>query len=174
MSPAEQRRGEQDAPEAERANAQGEPPPLPAWSKHTVRLLDDLIPIPGAKRGVGLDPIVGLLVPGGGDAIMAVSSVTILVLGIRRGVPKPVLFRMIANLGLDALVGVVPVLGDLFDVAFRANRRNLELVEKHQRYGKPAGASDYAVLTVGLLVVVASVALPIAVAVYLGSMLFGR
>ncbi len=150
----------------------GEAPPVPAWAKHAVRALDDLIPIPGTDRGIGLDAILGFVFPGGGDALTAVSAVSILVLGLRRGVPTPVLFRMIANLGIDALVGAVPLLGDLFDVAFRANRRNLELVEKHQRHGTPARPSDYALLVVGMLVVVASVALPIALGVYFGSMLF--
>ncbi len=151
----------------------GGPPPVPDWAKHAVRVLDDLIPIPGTGRGVGLDAILGFLLPGGGDALTAVSAVSILLLGIKRGVPKAVLFRMIANLGLDALVGAVPVLGDVFDVAFRANRRNLELVERHQRHGVPARASDYALLALGLVVVVASVVLPIAVAIYLGVVLTG-
>jgi hypothetical protein len=75
---------------------------------------------------------------------------------------------MIGNVGIDAVFGSVPVLGDLFDVAFRANRRNLELIEQHQRHGKPASAGDYALLALGFLIVILGVALPIALGVFLG------
>lgn len=149
-----------------------QPPPLPAWAKQLTHALDDLIPIPGMKRGVGLDALFGLL-PGGGDAISAMASVSLLLLALRRGVPAPVLARMIANLGVDALVGSFPVLGDLFDVAFRANRRNLELVEKHQRGGAKPGFAEYALIGGGLFVVALGVAIPIALAFYIGSRLRG-
>jgi hypothetical protein len=142
--------------------------PVPRWAKEVARVLDDWLKIPGTDRGVGLDAIIGLLVPGGGDAITAVGAASLLVLAINRGVPKAVLFRMIVNLGVDAVFGSVPVLGDLFDVAFRANRRNLELVEKHQRHGKPAGPGDYALLALGFLVVAIGVALPIVLGIFLG------
>jgi hypothetical protein len=144
------------------------PEPLPRWAKEVARILDDWLKIPGMDRGVGLDALLGFVVPGGGDALTAVGAASLLVLAIKRGVPKPILLRMIGNLGLDALFGSVPVLGDLFDVAFRANRRNLELVEKHQHHGKPAGASDYALLALGFFVVILGVALPIALGVFLG------
>lgn len=168
MSGGVETQGEPNRSEPRAAAARVEP--LPAWAKLMARLLDDAIRIPGTDRGIGLDAIIGLL-PGGGDALTAISAVSILVLGLRRGVPKAILFKMIANLGIDALVGAVPVLGDIFDVAFRANRRNLELVEKHQRHGTPAGPSDYALLVAGLLVVVVSVALPIALGFYFGGRL---
>jgi hypothetical protein len=157
-----------DAGSPARRGLDPEAPPVPRWAKEVARVLDDWLKIPGTDRGVGLDALLGFLVPGGGDAITAVGAASLLVLAIKRGVPKTILFRMIGNLGVDAVFGSVPVLGDLFDVAFRANRRNLELLEKHQRHGQPPGVGDYAILALGFLVVAIGVALPIALGVFLG------
>ena len=87
--------------------------------------------------------------------------------------PAVVLVRLIANVGLDALFGSFPVLGDLFDVAFRANRRNLELIERHQRHGEPPGIGEYALVGLGLFVIALGVAIPIALAIYLARALAG-
>lgn len=92
-------------------------------------LLDDAIRLPGGFR-IGLDGIVGLI-PGVGDALGLVASTYIILRARRFGVPAAVLGRMIGNVALESLVGVVPVLGDLFDFAFKANRRNLALIEQY-------------------------------------------
>lgn len=104
-------------------------------SRNLARLLDNLIRIPGTNIGIGLDSIIGL-VPGLGDVAGGVMSAYVLMTAARLGVPKAVLGRMLVNLGTDALVGAVPVLGDLFDVGWKANTRNVKLLE--QALGAPS------------------------------------
>jgi hypothetical protein len=94
------------------------------------RALDSAIRIPGTKITFGLDSIIGL-VPGAGDLASAVLSGYIVLASARMGVPPSVVTRMILNLGVDTLVGSVPLLGDLFDVGFRANLRNAALLDRH-------------------------------------------
>lgn len=94
------------------------------------RTLDTAIRIPGTGIRFGLDSIVGL-VPGAGDIVSALMSGYIVLASARMGVPPLVVTRMILNLGVDTLVGSVPLVGDLFDVGFRANTRNAALLEKH-------------------------------------------
>lgn len=90
-------------------------------------LLDDFIKIPGTSIRFGLDGIVGLI-PGIGDVIGGVASCIIIVAAWMRGVSYPIVFRMIANVGIEVVVGSIPVLGDMFDIAWRANRRNYALL----------------------------------------------
>ncbi len=90
-------------------------------------LLDDFLRIPGTQIRFGLDGIVGLI-PGVGDVLGGVASTVIILAAWARGVPKVTLLRMVANVGIEVLVGTVPVLGDMFDVAWRANRRNYALL----------------------------------------------
>ena len=94
------------------------------------RALDSAIRIPGTKISFGLDSIIGL-VPGAGDLASAMMSGYIVLASARMGVPPSVVTRMILNLGVDTLVGSVPLLGDLFDVGFRANLRNAALLDRH-------------------------------------------
>lgn len=93
-------------------------------------LLDDAFRIPGTDIRFGIDPIVGIL-PIAGDWATAVVSTYIVAEAVNLGVPKNVIGRMLFNIGLDATVGMIPILGTLFDTAWKANRRNVELVEKH-------------------------------------------
>ncbi len=110
--------------------------PVPGTSLRRLRtlsrVLDDLVRIPGTRFRFGLDPIIGL-VPGLGDAAGAVFSGLILLAGVRLGAPPVVLLRMAGNIALDAIVGAVPLLGDVFDFGFKANRRNLALLERWER-----------------------------------------
>jgi hypothetical protein len=92
-------------------------------------LLDSSIPLPGGAS-VGWDAIIGL-VPGLGDGAGAVLSTFIVLQAARLGASGTVLLRMVGNVGLEALVGAVPFLGDLFDAAFKANVRNVRLLEQH-------------------------------------------
>jgi hypothetical protein len=87
-------------------------------------LMDRSIPI-GPYR-IGLDGILGLL-PGGGDFLGALVSGMIVVRAIQTGLPKSAVARMMANLAIDAVLGTVPIVGDIFDFAFKANVRNLEI-----------------------------------------------
>jgi len=94
------------------------------------RTLDTAIRIPGTGIRFGLDSVVGL-VPGAGDLVSSLMSGYIVLASARLGVPPWVVMRMILNLGVDTLVGSVPLVGDLFDVGFRANIRNATLLERH-------------------------------------------
>ncbi len=93
-------------------------------------LLDNAIPIPGTGYSIGIDPILGL-VPGGGDTVAGALSAYIVIEAARMGLPPKVLWEMTGNILLDSILGIVPVLGDLFDVVWKANVRNIALVEKH-------------------------------------------
>lgn len=90
-------------------------------------ILDDFIQIPYTSIRFGLDGIVGLI-PGVGDIIGGVASCIIIVAAWVRGVSYPVVARMVANVAIEVVVGSVPVLGDMFDIAWRANRRNYALL----------------------------------------------
>jgi hypothetical protein len=94
------------------------------------RTLDTAIRIPGTRIRFGLDSVIGL-VPGAGDLVSSLMSGYIVLASARLGVPPWVVMRMILNLGVDTLVGSVPLVGDLFDVGFRANIRNATLLERH-------------------------------------------
>jgi len=91
-------------------------------------LLDSSIPIPGTAYTIGLDALIGLF-PIIGDLGGVVLSGYILSEASRMGVPRSVLLRMAFNVGLEGLVGMVPLAGDVFDAAFKANQRNVRLLE---------------------------------------------
>ena len=92
--------------------------------------LDELVAVPGTSVRVGLDPIIGLI-PVVGDAVAGIVGVWVIGEAARFGIPRLVLGRMIVNLVVDLAIGAIPLLGDLFDVAFRSNSRNLGLFRRH-------------------------------------------
>ena len=94
------------------------------------RLLDSVVRIPGTNATLGLDAILGL-VPGLGDVAGAALSGYIILAAAQAGAPTSVISRMLLNVGVDTLIGVVPLAGDLFDVAWRANMRNAALLDRH-------------------------------------------
>jgi hypothetical protein len=99
-------------------------------AERLARLLDTAVGIPGTRIRFGLDALIGLI-PGIGDGIGLLLGGWFLIEGARSGAPTGTLLRMAGNLAIDALVGVVPLFGDLFDVAFKANRRNAKLLTEH-------------------------------------------
>lgn len=94
------------------------------------RLMDSAIRIPGIGFRIGLDPIIGLI-PGAGDLISTAFSTYIIFLAARFGLPREILVKMILNISLEAVVGTVPLVGDLFDAYYKSNIRNLKLLEQH-------------------------------------------
>lgn len=92
-------------------------------------LLDDAFRVPGTRIRFGLDPLIGM-VPGLGDVVSSLASFLIIVAAWQRGLPRVTLGRMVANVAVETLVGAVPVAGDVFDVAWKANRRNLDLLQR--------------------------------------------
>lgn len=117
------------------------------------RLFDDLVPIPGTKMRFGLDAILGLL-PGGGDLIGGAVSAYAILLATRVGAPASVIARMGLNIAIDTLFGILPVLGDLFDVGWKANRKNVELLEQYVATPGEVKRSSVVVVAVTLLVLV--------------------
>jgi hypothetical protein len=98
-------------------------------SNALARLLDTAIRIPGTNIRLGLDAVLGLI-PGAGDAVGALLSSYIILAAARQGAPRAVLLRMIGNVAIDSVIGAVPVLGDIFDIAFKSNARNAALLER--------------------------------------------
>ncbi|MEZ4286963.1 MAG: DUF4112 domain-containing protein [Polyangiales bacterium] len=118
--------------------------PAKGWPETIVRILDDGLRIPGTTFRFGFDAILGLLLPVAGDSITGMGSVTLLTLAIRRGVPTVVLLRMVMNIVVDVLLGAIPFVGDAFDLVWRSNRMNLELIERHAKDERQTSITDYA------------------------------
>jgi hypothetical protein len=148
---------------------------LPAWAERLTRLLDDAIRIPGTNIRFGLDGLLGALLPGAGDALTALSSVSLLALALQRRVPRVVLLRMLLNVTIDTMLGSIPLVGDLFDVAFKSNRRNLELIRFYvDRAERQPKFSDYLVVALALVLVALGLVLPILVAMLVASWIKGH
>lgn len=108
-------------------------------------LLDDVIRIPGTNLRFGVDPLLGLL-PGGGDLAGGILAGYIILAASRAGAPPAVLIRMAGNVIIDAVIGSVPLLGDLFDAGWKANRRNAQLLQQFVDAPEPVEARSRAVL----------------------------
>ncbi len=129
------------------------------------RLLDSAFVVPGTSYRFGLDPILGL-VPGIGDLVSPLFTIGILWQGHDLGLPRIVQLRMIFNAAIDTLVGAVPLVGDLFDFAWKANDMNLALLEQHAYEERHASVGDW-IFVVGLtLLVLIMAAIPFVLAVY--------
>jgi len=92
--------------------------------------LDQRFTIPGTSIRIGLDPILGLI-PGIGDMIANVAGSTILIIAAQSRLPKIVLLQMGLNVAMNAMLGAIPVLGDIFSIWFRSNLRNAQLLERY-------------------------------------------
>jgi hypothetical protein len=113
-----------------------------------------------------LDPLLGFFVPGVGDVVGSVLGLYVVGVAWRRKLPLVTISRMLLNLGIDALVGAVPIAGDLFDVAWKANRRNVRLLrERHEARTDTAG--DWLRVVGAFTLLVAALAVPVAVAWWL-------
>jgi hypothetical protein len=136
-------------------------------------LLDNSVPIPGTRFRIGLEAIVGL-VPGIGDLVGGGFSLYIILQAARIGVPASLLARMGWNLVIDVVVGAIPFLGDMFDAGFKANTRNLALLDRHAQapvQSRRASRRFVAVLAILLLLVLVG---GLALAVFLVQLIFSR
>jgi len=127
------------------------------------RLLDDSIRVPGTPWRVGLDPVIGL-VPVVGDAVGAALAAYVLSVAVRTGVPRATLVRVAFVLWVDAVVGTVPIAGDLFDAYWKANRRTVGLLDARIADPSSATADRRYLWSVGLGAVGLGVAVLVAVA----------
>jgi len=123
-------------------------------------VLDDWFRLPGTSIRFGLDGIIGLI-PGLGDILAGLASCIIVVAAWFRGVPYVGLTRMVVNIAIDVLVGTIPFIGDAFDIAWKANRRNYALMTRHLRQPRKHTWKDYAFLLCIALVLFAIFAVPV-------------
>jgi Domain of unknown function (DUF4112) len=138
------------------------------WIEKLAYVMDRSIPI-GPWR-IGLDGIIGLI-PGLGDLIGALVSALIVAAGIQARLPRSAIARMVANVAIEAAVGVVPFLGDLFDMAWKANTKNVEIFRQALK-GERSRTRD-SMFVVGIVVaILAIVAIPVIAIVLLVNRLF--
>ncbi|HYT75545.1 MAG TPA: DUF4112 domain-containing protein [Vicinamibacterales bacterium] len=126
------------------------------------RLFDSAFRIPGTQISFGIDPILGLI-PGIGDLASPVLSLFIIWHAARLRVPRVVLVRMVLNALIDAGVGAIPVLGDAFDFAWKANDWNLSLLERHAIPGGRARGGDWLFVIGCMLVLIATALVPLVI-----------
>jgi hypothetical protein len=132
---------------------------LAALRKWSV-LLDSAFRVPGTKMTFGLDPLLGLI-PGLGDVTTPLFSALVLLHAVRWRIPRVILLRMLINAVADLAIGAIPFLGDFIDFGWKANVRNLALLERYARPGTQATRGDwiFVVGVIGLLVALAVVPL---------------
>ncbi len=134
------------------------------WAEKFARLLDSKFKVPGTKFTFGIDPIIGL-VPGLGDGISMAFQLLLVASLLRHGGSGKLKALLFINVMLDTLIGSIPVLGGIFDFFFKANQRNLRLMQEHIHEGKHQGSGRaiwlalvaLVVFTIGLLIYVTSV-----------------
>jgi hypothetical protein len=144
-----------------------------AGLRRIAELLDNAFVVPGTTYRIGLDPIIGLI-PGIGDLVSPLFTIGMLLQARELGVPKVVQARMLINVAIDTLVGIVPVAGDLFDFAWKSNEKNLALLDLHAREERGGSAGDFAFVAVMIALVVALATVPFFVLGWLFSMIGAR
>jgi hypothetical protein len=146
-----------------------EPSPLDAdisRFRQLARLLDAAVRVPGTNIRFGLDAVLGLI-PGAGDIAGGLLSTFIILQAAKLGAPQSVLVRMVMNVAVDSIVGAVPILGDLFDIGWKSNTRNAELLERYverpqatraaSRWAVAGAVAAVALIVIGMIVVVVAV-----------------
>lgn len=142
---------------------------LAPWAERLVQLTDEFIRIPGTNIHIGLDPILGLLFPGAGDMVTGAGSISLLFLALKERIPTVAIGRMVVNILVDTVVGSVPVVGDAFDVVWRSNRMNLDIVQQYKDNPKAEPSRlDYALVYGGIGLVILSIVIPITLAIVFG------
>lgn len=134
------------------------------------RLLDTWFRVPGTNIRFGLDGIIGFI-PGIGDFLAGAASCIIVVAAFFRGVPLVTVARMVTNLLIEIVVGAVPFLGNLFDIGWRANRRNYALLERSLTYGRRDTWRDWLFVSALVLVLMTLVMLPFFLFMWIGGSL---
>lgn len=135
-------------------------------------ILDDLFTIPGTKFRVGLDPIIGLI-PGLGDSSSTAIASLLLVQALRAGVPKVVITRMAVNILINAGVGAIPGIGDVFSAWFKSNRKNYQLLQRHAGAARKNTVGDWIFLGAIIAIVVGTGLLMTFMALYIVTSLIG-
>jgi hypothetical protein len=136
------------------------------WLNTTADLLDNRFRIPGTKIRFGIDALVGLI-PYAGDVISFFVATILVTVMYRKGASGKLVFKMIGNIWIDGVLGTIPLLGDIFDVGFRANRKNVDLMIEHYDAGKHRGSAWPFIL---LIIFIALVLVGISVYILLTSL----
>ncbi len=118
--------------------------------RHLAWLLDAAVAIPGTRKRIGISAAIGF-VPGVGDAVGAFLSSWIIIGAFRHRVPARKLFRMIANVVVDVLVGAIPIFGDITDILFKENLGNIDLLIRNRDRTRPPRTASHLILAVLLL-----------------------
>ncbi len=129
-------------------------------------LLDNSVRLPVINYRIGLDPIIGLI-PGIGDAVGLVLASVLILEAARLGAPRKTLLLMVYNAVLDAVIGAVPVIGDTFAAVWKANARNMVLLERHLDPAAPRRSVSRRGLIPFIVAVTATLALALAALAYL-------
>jgi hypothetical protein len=129
------------------------------WVERVARLMDSQFRLPGTRFRFGLDPLLGL-VPIVGDLSSTAVSVALLLTMLRHGASGAVVVRMALNILLDTVIGAIPILGNVFDFAYKSNERNVALLRRHYAEGRHSGNGKglIALVLVAFLVVFGLVA----------------
>ena len=138
---------------------------LAALRKWSV-LLDSAFRVPGTNLSFGLDPILGLI-PGLGDLTTPLFASLLLLHGVRMRIPRVIQLRMLINAVIDLLIGFVPVVGDFFDFGWKANVRNLALLERYAHPESKPSRGDWIFVLSILGVLIAFTVIPVMFAVWL-------
>ena len=124
------------------------------WVERVARLMDSQFQMPGTRFRFGLDPLLGLL-PIVGDVSTTLVSVALLLTMLRHGASGAVVVRMALNILIDTVVGGIPLIGNVFDFAYKSNERNVALLRRHYAEGRHSGSGKglVALVLLGLLAV---------------------
>lgn len=125
--------------------------------RRLAHLLDNAFPIPGTNYRVGIDPLLGLI-PGIGDAITSLMSTYIVLIAMQMRVSKWTLTRMIFNILIESVIGIIPVVGDIFDAAWKSNEKNRRLLEEGIKNPAKRGIDRWFVILVVVLLLAIFVA----------------
>lgn len=117
------------------------------WVERVARLMDSQFQLPGTRFRFGLDPLLGLL-PIVGDLSSTAVSVALLLTMLRHGASGAVVVRMALNILIDTVVGAIPVIGNVFDFAYKSNERNVALLRRHYAEGRHPGSGKWLIALV--------------------------
>jgi uncharacterized protein DUF4112 len=137
------------------------------------RFLDSAFRVPGTSLRFGWDPIIGLI-PWVGDLLTAAMSCVLVMQAHRMRVPRVVQVRMLLNVGIDVVVGIVPFFGDVADVFWKSNTKNMALLERHAGKARPATSGDWAFVVSIMVGILLIAAVPVIVMYWVMHALLGR
>ena len=117
------------------------------WVDKITHLMDSKFRVPGTQFRFGIDPILGLI-PGLGDATSLAISGSLIYYMAKFGASKKLVYMMIGNVVLDATIGSIPILGNIFDFTYKANQRNIRMLRRYHQEGKYRGSGKGVLLTI--------------------------